>query len=162
VSDLNRFLEAQDEPRSGFVNALAEIRSGRKTSHWIWYVFPQLTGLGSSGMSVRYGLADVTEARAYLRHPELRSRLATITAAVADHARRGASFDVIMGSSIDALKLVSSLTLFADVARQLYDTEPLDAYRDFAAMADEILDRAAKAGYPRCSFTLGRLSSGTD
>ena len=69
VSDLERFKRAQDQPHSGFATALSELRSGRKTGHWIWYVFPQLSGLGTSDVSQIYGIADVTEATDYLRDP---------------------------------------------------------------------------------------------
>jgi uncharacterized protein (DUF1810 family) len=156
VPDLDRFLDAQDHPRDGFQSALGEIRSGGKRSHWIWYIFPQLRGLGSSGPSVQYAIADVPEARAYLQHPELRSRLLTITFAVAEQLESGKPLVVVMGSSIDALKLVSSLTLFAHVAR-------LDAHRDLAITAEKVLAIAGAQGYPPCGFTLDRLrASGFD
>ena len=117
--NLDRYLEAQNQPHTGFASALAEIRAGGKQGHWIWYVFPQLAGLGRSGPSLRYAIADLSEARAYLQHPELRSRLLAITSAVAEQARQGHRLADVMGSSIDVTKLVSSLTLFAHVARQL-------------------------------------------
>jgi len=158
MGGLDRYLDAQDGPGSGFDVALREIRAGGKRSHWIWYVFPQLAGLGTSGMSVRYAIADRAEARAYLRHPVLGKRLATITAAVAEQARRSRPLDVVMGSSIDATKLVSSLTLFARVARELHAAEPLDAWRDFADVADEVLAIAAREDRPPCRATLERLA----
>jgi uncharacterized protein (DUF1810 family) len=71
---LQRFLTAQSDPHSGFYAALEEIRAGAKTGHWIWYVFPQLSGLGGSSMSQRYGIDSVEEAREYLRHHELCAR----------------------------------------------------------------------------------------
>jgi uncharacterized protein (DUF1810 family) len=163
VPSLDRYLDAQDQPRGGFQSALAEIRAGGKRSHWIWYVFPQLGGLGSSGPSVQYAIADVAEARAYLQHPELRSRLLAITSAVAAQLESGKPIGAVMGSSIDALKLVSSLTLFAPVARQLHAAERLDAYRDLAATAEKVLAIAAAQGYEQCHFTLDRLrASGFD
>src|SRR5262245_45334987 len=115
--DLDRFKRAQEGP-GGFAAALAELEAGRKRSHWIWYVFPQLAGLGQSAMAVRYGLQGVAEARAYLVDPELRDRLLRVTNAVLaqlQHESAPALADV-MGSEIDALKLVSSMTLFREVA----------------------------------------------
>ena len=132
MPNLDRYIEAQNQPHTGFASALAEIRAGGKQGHWIWYVFPQLAGLGRSGPSLRYAIADLPEARAYLQHPELRSRLLAITSAVAEHARQGHRLDDVMGSSIDATKLVSSLTLFTHVARQLSVAEGLETYRDLA------------------------------
>jgi uncharacterized protein (DUF1810 family) len=155
VPSLDRYLDAQDGPHGGFQSALAEIRAGGKRSHWIWYVFPQLRGLGSSGPSIEYAIADVAEARAYLQHPELRSRLLAITSAVAEQLESGKPLVAVMGSSIDALKLVSSLTLFAPVARQL------DV--NLATTAEKVLAIAAEQGYPQCRFTLDRLrASGSD
>ena len=99
VPDLDRYIAAQDQPQVGFTTALAEIRAGGKQGHWIWYIFPQLSGLGRSGLSYRYAIADPAEARAYLQHPELRSRLLAITSAVADQARRARRLTGVMGSS---------------------------------------------------------------
>jgi len=157
VLPLARYIEAQKQPHTGFASALAEIRAGGKRGHWIWYVLPQLAGLGRSGPSLQYAIADLSEARAYLQHPELRSRLLAITSAVAEHARHGQRLDDVMGSSIDVTKLVSSLTLFVHVARQLSAAEGLDAYRDLIATGDEVLAAAAEQGYPACRFTLDRL-----
>src|SRR5215831_9234320 len=102
--DLERFKQAQDAPRAGFTTALGELRAGRKTSHWIWYVFPQLAGLGRSPMATRYGLNGIGEADAYLRDPVLAERLAmaagAVRAHVAPHAGAGVPLDVVMGSDI--------------------------------------------------------------
>lgn len=159
VLNLARYIEAQDQPHTGFASALAEIRAGEKQGHWIWYVFPQLAGLGRSGPSLRYAIADLAEARAYLQHPELRSRLLAITSAVAEQVRQGRRLTDVMGSSIDATKLVSSLTLFAQVARQLDLAEGCDTYRDLVATAQEVLAAAHGQGYPPCRFTLDRLGA---
>lgn len=137
---LNRFLEAGDHEQ-----ALAELRAGRKRSHWIWYVFPQLRGLGSSPAAVHYGLDGVAEAEAFLAHPVLRGRLERAVEAV--HAWRGERLDLVMGSHVDALKLVSSMTLFEHVA----------AGTPLARKATEILAAAEAQGFPRCAFTLRRL-----
>src|SRR5262245_48977505 len=106
-SALQRFKDAQDQPISGFETALSEIRRGGKRSHWIWYVFPQLAGMGHSAMSQRYGIDGVEEAEDYLRDPVLRSRLSTIAAAVVEQLDRrpAPSLDRLMGASIDVAKL---------------------------------------------------------
>jgi uncharacterized protein (DUF1810 family) len=164
MSRLNRFTRAQDEPHVGFESALEEIRSGRKRGHWIWYVFPQLDGLGMSSMAREYAIDGESEAAEYLRDPQLRERLLTITRAVEEqlsgHTMR---LSTLMGSEIDAKKLVSSLTLFAEVAKRLA-TEGDDvsdagmAYASMASTAERILAIASSQGYPPCAFTLRRLS----
>ncbi|GAU82360.1 DUF1810 domain-containing protein [Bosea sp. BIWAKO-01] len=107
VHDLQRFVTAQ-EPI--FETALAELRAGRKRTHWMWFVFPQLRGLGLSPTAERYGLASLAEARAYLAHPVLGPRLVACTAAILEI--EGQSAHAIFGSP-DDMKLRSSLTLFA-------------------------------------------------
>ena len=143
--DLNRFLHAQDS--GAYAQAMAELGAGAKRSHWIWFVFPQLAGLGSSPMAETYGLQGAEEARAYLQHPVLRERLLAAMNAVRRHS---ASLRTLMGSQIDALKLVSSMTLFAEMARRAGDDE-------IAVAADEILQAAARQGYPACAFTMATL-----
>ena len=108
--DLDRFVRAQDGVHAV---ALAELRRGRKSSHWMWFVFPQLAGLGRSATAERYAVTGPDEARAYLAHPVLGSRLAEVTDAAA--TAPASSVDALMGG-IDALKLRSSMTLFAAVA----------------------------------------------
>jgi uncharacterized protein (DUF1810 family) len=162
ASALARFTEAQELPASGFDAALREIQSGAKTGHWIWYVFPQLTGLGSSSVSRTYGIHGVEEARAYLRNPTLRSRLLAITTEVADHLSRGASIDTLMGSSTDALKLVSSLTLFGHAARELHAADGLPAYSALARVAASVLKAAESQGYGPCRYTLSHLDAESD
>ena len=107
--DLERFVTAQDDGGT-YDAALRELRAGRKTSHWMWFVFPQLAGLGRSPTAQRYALADLAEARAYLDHPVLGPRLRAATAAVADLA--DADPEQVLGP-VDALKLRSSMTLFS-------------------------------------------------
>lgn len=108
--DLDRFVRAQE---NDYDRALAEVRAGRKRSHWMWYVFPQFAGLGFSPMSERYAIRSRTEAEAYLRHPVLGPRLIEICeAALAVEGR--SAFDVF--GSPDDLKLRSCATLFADVS----------------------------------------------
>jgi uncharacterized protein (DUF1810 family) len=107
--DLDRFLKAQS---SAYETALQEIRGGAKRSHWMWFVFPQIAGLGRSAMAQRYAIADRAEAEAYLAHPVLGDRLREITAAL--QALPGKDAARVFGG-IDAMKLRSSLTLFACV-----------------------------------------------
>ncbi|MGD9862413.1 MAG: DUF1810 domain-containing protein [Pseudodonghicola sp.] len=106
MEDLSRFHVAQD---GIWQTALAELRAGAKRSHWMWFIFPQLRGLGRSPTALRYGVADLAEARAYLADPLLAARLRDCARAVMDHPERSA--EAIMGP-VDALKLRSSATLF--------------------------------------------------
>lgn len=99
---------AQDGDGS-YERAMAELRAGRKTSHWMWYVFPQIAGLGQSPMARRYALSSLAEAKAYLAHPVLGPRLTAGAAIVADSAAPTA--EALFGG-IDAVKLRSSMTLF--------------------------------------------------
>lgn len=108
--DLDRFLDAQAPTYSA---ALGEIRSGRKTGHWVWFIFPQIAGLGWSEMSRFYAIASLDEARAYLAHPVLGARLRECAAAVLSIEGRTATG--IFGGT-DALKLRSSMTLFQRAA----------------------------------------------
>jgi uncharacterized protein (DUF1810 family) len=113
-ADLDRFHAAQNAGSpSAHDRALAELRSGRKRSHWIWFVLPQLAGLGRSAMAQRYGIAELAEASAYLADPLLRQRLEAVIAVIdAQLSQTGQSLAHLMGSGLDATKTVSSLTLF--------------------------------------------------
>jgi uncharacterized protein (DUF1810 family) len=113
--DLRRFVEAQAR---NYAAALAELRAGRKASHWMWYVFPQIAGLGASPMAQAYAIGSLEEARAYLAHPILGPRLRDCVTALLTHPDRTAH--QILGSP-DDIKLRSSLTLFAQAAPE----EPL-------------------------------------
>jgi uncharacterized protein (DUF1810 family) len=156
---LDRFRTAQDDPDAGFETALEEIRTGGKRGHWIWYVFPQLAGLGGSSVSQFYAVGGAGEAMRYLRDPVLRSRLLAISTAVAAQLQggRGLSLRALMGSNVDALKLVSSLTLFGRVARQLHAAQGLEVYERLASVAEEVLGVAEAQGYPPCGYTLEQL-----
>jgi uncharacterized protein (DUF1810 family) len=123
--DLKRFVDAQAPVYRSVVD---ELRGGRKRGHWMWFVFPQLRGLGSSPMADRYGIASLEEARAYLRHDPLGPRLHECAQLVNDV--RGRSIAQIFGSP-DDLKLRSSMTLFARAAE---DNE------DFVALLDRYYD----------------------
>jgi uncharacterized protein (DUF1810 family) len=108
--DLTRFVDAQAR---SYESAISEIRSGRKRSHWMWYVFPQLDGLGSSAISKKYSIKSLAEAEAYLRHPVLGPRLRESMTAVVDVHGRSA-FEIF--GSPDDLKLRSCATLFTTVS----------------------------------------------
>jgi uncharacterized protein (DUF1810 family) len=109
--DLDRFVEAQEQVHA---SVLDELRAGRKTSHWIWFIFPQLKGLGRSWMAEHYGIASRAEAEAYLNHPVLGPRLEECTRLV--NGVEGGSIREILGD-IDATKFRSSMTLFAAVSK---------------------------------------------
>lgn len=110
-SGLERFVEAQ---RSTYDQALAELAAGAKRNHWMWWIFPQIAGLGRSPTAERYALRDAVEARGYLTHPVLGTRLIESTEAMLGWAGRR-SAEAILGP-IDALKFKSSMTLFDAVA----------------------------------------------
>ena len=111
---LDRFVTAQD--RGGtYQRAVAELRAGEKASHWMWFIFPQIAGLGLSEISQRYAIGSIAEARAYLAHPVLGPRLRECARIVAD--TEGRSADRIFGP-VDAMKLRSSMTLFAAADEQ--------------------------------------------
>lgn len=124
--DLQRFVDAQDSGGT-YATALAELRRGRKRSHWMWFVFPQIAGLGQSPTAVHYGVRGLDEARAYVAHPVLGSRLVecadTLTSLDATDP-----VDVLGG--IDAVKLRSSMTLFSRAAADE------DTRRHFTAVLD--------------------------
>jgi uncharacterized protein (DUF1810 family) len=110
--ELERFVGAQD--RGGtYRTATAELRAGRKTSHWMWFVFPQIAGLGRSPTARTYAISSLDEARAYLEHPVLGARLTESSAILL--GLKGRSAEEIFGST-DAMKLRSSMTLFARAA----------------------------------------------
>ncbi|HRH40382.1 MAG TPA: DUF1810 domain-containing protein [Pyrinomonadaceae bacterium] len=111
MSDLKRFLEAQDDD---FEIALSEIKNGRKQSHWMWYIFPQIAGLGFSSTSRFYAVKDVNEAQEYLNHPILGKRLIEISEALLEIEDKPAYR--IFGSP-DDMKLKSSMTLFAALTK---------------------------------------------
>jgi len=129
MNDLSRFHDAQ---RDVWPQALAELRAGAKSTHWMWFIFPQLRGLGRSATARRFGLADLAEARAYLADPVLGARLHQAAQAMLDHPDRSAQ--AILGP-VDAIKLRSCATLFeaagggpvfADLLRVFYDGRRCD------------------------------------
>ena len=135
--------------------ALDELRTGRKTSHWIWYVFPQLRGLGNSPAAVRYGLDGRDEAVAYLEDDDLRLRLISALEAVHDQVcARGVKIGDLMGSEIDALKLLSSITLFSALCE---DHEGEDRPK-LSLLTADLLAAAGREGRPSCRWTLAQLA----
>jgi uncharacterized protein (DUF1810 family) len=125
--DLERFVDAQDADGT-YERAVGELRAGRKTSHWMWFVFPQILGLGQSEFSRTFAISSVDEAKAYLRHPVLGPRLLECAGILA--APGGSSAERIFGT-VDAKKLHSSMTLFMRAAPQ----EPV-----FAQVLDRYFD----------------------
>ncbi len=150
--DLAHFRTAFDQ---GFRAALGELRAGRKRTHWMWWAFPQIAGLGTSPNAVRYAIATREHAAAFLRDPDLRAKYLQLVDAVWQQV-------VVAGTSLDALfgwpddvKLVSSLTLFEGTARRLDHTAELDR---FIEQAGDILAAAAQQGLARCERTERFLS----
>jgi uncharacterized protein (DUF1810 family) len=139
--DLDRFVEAQ---AGSYEVALAEIRDGAKRSHWMWYIFPQLAGLGHSAMAKRYAIDSLEQARAYLAHPLLGTRLRRCVAAFQHLSNTTA--DRVFGS-VDAMKLRSSLTLFGEAGGGLLFEAALDRWfggkdpQTLALLADEAGER---------------------
>lgn len=124
-TDADLFIEAQD---AVWESVLRELETGQKTGHWMWFVFPQLAALGRSNASQLYGIHDLAEACAYLAHPVLRDRLVQVSRLMLDHA--GTPPETILGE-IDAMKLRSSMTLFAAVPGAPPEFgELLDAFYD--------------------------------
>ena len=120
---LDRF---EKEHEYAYETALAEMKVGRKRSHWIWYIFPQISGLGHSYNAKFYAIADLDEAREYIAHPLLNAHLREITAELLNHQ----DIDIVdlMGSRIDAVKLRSSMTLFDIVSPNDIYHQVLDAF----------------------------------
>ena len=131
--DLERFVEAQEHV---YESVLAELRARRKTGHWIWYIFPQIAGLGHSAMSQHYAITSLAEAIAYLAHPVLGARLRECAGIVLDIRGRTA---VESFGSIDTMKLRSSMTLFHRAAPdETVFAQVLDRY--YGGAADEATD----------------------
>jgi uncharacterized protein (DUF1810 family) len=144
--DLGRFVAAQDA-HGTYDGAAAELRGGRKTSHWMWFVFPQIAGLGFSPTAQRYAISSLDEARAYLAHPVLGPRLTECAGIVA--ATEGRTAEQIFGG-IDAMKLRSSATLFLRAAPE----QPVFAHvlgRFFDGVPDPATDRLIGSAGPGVS-----------
>ncbi len=120
--DLHRFIEAQSSEWNGYDSALTELKSGRKTGHWIWYVFPTIYGWANSVNHIRYGIHGTEEARAYLTHPILGSRLREITGVILAYPK-DADPNVFMMWETDAKKLLACMTFFDHIS-------PNDIFKD--------------------------------
>ena len=133
--DLERFVRAQDMG-GDYDRAMAELHRGRKSSHWMWFVFPQIEGLGYSGMARRYAISSLEEARAYLAHPVLGPRLTEISGVLLELETR--SPESVFGS-IDAIKLRSSMTLFDRAASG--DTTVEESTAEGASIFRRVLEK---------------------
>ena len=122
--NLTRFVRAQDPV---YASVVAELGAGRKASHWMWFVFPQLAGLGHSPTARRYAITSLDEARAYLAHPVLGARLRECAGSLL--ALPGSSAPAVFGG-VDAMKLRSSMTLFGQAAAEPVFAEVLAKYCD--------------------------------
>jgi uncharacterized protein (DUF1810 family) len=140
--NLNRFVDVQDRTYQG---ALNEILTGKKTGHWIWFVFPQ-GPFGKSETAIEYSLKSVSAAIAYIQHPILRNRLLEITMAVLKQLKSGIHPGILMGSSTDCQKLASSMTLFSYIAGNQNDGELCNA-------TSQTLDALAPFGWEKCPKT---------
>ena len=137
--DLQRFITAQEQSYDGYKQALSEMQQGRKTSHWIWYIFPQIKGLGHSYMSNYYGISCLEEAQEYMADEVLSARLKEITNTLLSHKDKTSK--EILGD-VDSWKVRSCMTLFDAVC-------PDDIFR-------EVLNQFY--GGKRCQRTLGKLN----
>ena len=121
--NLQRFLDAQE---NDYADALREIKQGYKQNHWIWFIFPQMRGLGRSSMAEYYGISSIEEARAYLDHPTLRARLIEISMALLQHKGKSTAYEIL--GTIDAIKVRSRMTLFDHIMPHAIFAEVLDAF----------------------------------
>mgnify|MGYP003429607794 FL=1 len=121
--NLQRFLDAQE---NDYADALREIKQGYKQSHWIWFIFPQMRGLGRSSMAEYYGISSIEEARAYLDHPTLKARLLEISTALLQHKGKSTAYEIL--GTIDAIKVRSCMTLFDHILPNAIFAEVLDAF----------------------------------
>ena len=142
-----------------YQTAVSELRSGRKESHWIWYIMPMMAGIGYSSMCQTYGVPSLDHATGYLLHPTLGPRLAEVVGVVYSQiCERNLKLQRLMGSDVDALKAVSCLVLFRAAAEPLMSTEatvPFDVAK-FRDQATLVLNAVATS-YPACPFTTDYL-----
>jgi uncharacterized protein (DUF1810 family) len=147
--DLERFLEPV---RRHVDDVVDELTAGRKRTHWMWFMFPQLRDLGRSEMARRYGLADLDEARRFVVHAELGSTYERLVAIVHDVVVRRALLVHDLFGSPDDVKLVSSLTLFLAAAEH-------EGRIELATRCRELLDAAERQGLRRCGVTVAALGA---
>lgn len=142
MKDINRFLEAQE---TTYQQALQEVKNGRKTSHWIWYIFPQIEGLGQSYASHYYGIEDIEEAKAYLQQPILKQRLLEISNALLEVEGK-TSFEIF--GTLDAIKVQSSMTLFHITNLEEVFKQVLDKYYD-GTLDENTIEKLNKKSYQK-------------
>lgn len=161
MPNLNRFHQAQQKSRDGYAQAYNEILSGKKRNHWIWYILPQLKTLGRSDNAITYGIADFNEACEYLHDPILFKRYHDLVKLIEQQLVRNPHLliDDLMGSSVDAGKLASSLTLFHGVALSLDAREPKQELKDLKKSCTAILGIMTAQGYRPCPNTLVYLQN---
>lgn len=121
--NLQRFLDVQENE---YADALHEIKQGYKRSHWIWFIFPQMRGLGRSSMAEYYGISSIEEARAYLDNPTLKARLLEISTALLKHKGKSTAYEIL--GTIDAIKVRSCMTLFDHILPSAIFAEILDTF----------------------------------
>lgn len=149
-NNLMRFHKAQEKY---YNQAFEEIKTGKKTGHWIWYIFPQIKGLGKSSNSSEYAISDFNEACDYLNDPKLFTRYVTMIKLVESQLK--IPIKTLMGSDTDAKKFASSLTLFQSAATYLsfQSNDTSQELKDLERCCIKILDAIAEQGYPRCHTT---------
>jgi uncharacterized protein (DUF1810 family) len=160
----DRFLRAQASTSAGYDVAVGELRAGRKQGHWIWYIFPQLEGLGRSDIAERFAIESADAAARYIAHQQLGTRLLAAMQVLQLLVKPPHEIDltVLMGGRLDAQKMVSSLTLFGFVAQTMADdpdTSVAMRARAIVATSNELLQHAEQQGLARCRFTLTALSA---
>ena len=158
----DRHLTAQASPTAGHAAAMAELEVGRKTGHWIWYVFPQLAGLGRSEVAKRFAISGYDEARQYLQHPVLGGRLLEATQEVLRQVSPAEPrpLSVVMGSRLDCQKLVSSLTLFGYTAEMILTVSTKEVMERALALAlacRQVLEVAEQQGFGPDLVTLDAM-----
>ncbi|CEG58801.1 DUF1810 domain-containing protein [Legionella fallonii] len=163
MPELRRFVDAQT---TDYAQAKKEIAAGQKTSHWIWYIFPQLKELGYSSTAKFYGIVDFNEACDYLSHPALFKNYNEMITLVEQQLSKKptASLTHLMGGQVDANKLVSSLTLFRSAAAFLeaQPGRPQHDFKEIKERCDNIFSIIATQGYSPCPTTLTYLPSGLE
>lgn len=152
MADLNRFKQAQ-QANGTYEQAYSEIAKGKKQSHWIWYIFPQLEGEGgSSATTIKYSIENLKEACDYLDDPELYKNLYEITSAALQKLNAGIHVEILMGGEIDAKKLASSMTLFSLAAAAHGKPE-------LAVLCNDILGKIKTQGYPPSKKTSDKITA---
>lgn len=152
---IQRFIDAQQgkDFYPSYQSAYAEIKAGKKQSHWIWYIFPQLAALGYSSTAKYFGIVDLNEACEFIQHKELFNNYYEMTQLVLRQLEK-TPITVLMGGTIDALKLTSSLTLFREAAAFLLSQGT--NYHDFMSLiecCDQLFKKLSNQGYFPCKKT---------